>query len=243
MAWIAAFLGRRAPTTRFTYGLRGSSILAAVANALLLAVACGAIAWEAIGRLSAPHPIATNTVMAVAAIGILVNGATAMLFMRGRHSDLNLRGAYLHMLGDAAVSLAVVVGALIIGATGWLWIDPVLSLIVAVVIIVSAWRLFADSVRLALAGVPPHIDPQAVRAFLGSRPGVTALHDLHIWAMSTTEVALTAHLVMPAGAPGDAFLAEVCHALEHDFGIHHPTLQFERGDGPQPCKLAPDHVV
>jgi cobalt-zinc-cadmium efflux system protein len=243
LAWAASILGRRAPSSRFTYGLRGSSILAAVANALLLAVACGAIAWEAIGRFGTPHEVKSTTVIAVAAVGIVVNGLTALLFMRGRHDDLNVRGAYLHMVADAAVSFGVVVTGVVMLFTDWRWLDPLVSLVIVVVILVGTWGLFRDSMQLALAGVPRSIDLGAVRAFLRARAGVVDVHDLHIWAMSTTEVALTAHLVMPEGSAGDAFLGELCRDLEHRFGIHHATVQVERGDGAHPCKLAPDHVV
>lgn len=241
LAWSAMRLARRPPSDRFTYGLRGSSILAAMANALLLAVACGAIGWEAISRFSAPPPVASTTMIVVAAIGILVNGATALLFMRGSADDLNIRGAYLHMVADAAVSATVVAAGLAIWFTGWQWVDPLLGLVVVVVILWGAWSLFGEAMRLALAGVPAGIDAAGVRGYLSGRSGVTEVHDLHIWAMSTTEVALTAHLVVPAGHPGDEFLATLCHDLEHQFGIHHPTVQIECGV--VDCKLAPDSVV
>ena len=241
LAWIASHLAKRPPSAYFTYGLRGSSTLAAMANALLLVLAAGAIGWEAIGRFYHPHAVSTTLMTAVAGVGILVNGLTAMLFWRGRHHDLNVRGAYLHMLADAAVSLGVVIAGLAIAVTGWVWLDPAVSLVVVAVILIGTWGLLRDSIRLALAGVPPSIDIERVRAMLGSRVGVQDVHDLHVWAMGTSDVALTAHLIIPSGHPGDDFLAATCHALEHDFGIQHATLQVETGA--LACKLAPEHVV
>jgi cobalt-zinc-cadmium efflux system protein len=231
MAWGAAYVGRRAPTPRFTYGLRSSSILAALANAVLLLVAVGAITWEALWRLVDPEPVASQTVMVVAGIGIVINGATALLFMKGRRGDLNIRAAFLHMVADAAVSLGVVITGLAILLTGYHWIDPLVSLGIAAVIVWSTWSLLRDSINLALDAVPPGIDPDEVRAFLASLPGVAAVHHLHIWAMSTTETALTCHLVMPGGHPGDAFLAETSETLRRRFGIPHATLQIELGNG------------
>ncbi|WP_407521218.1 cation diffusion facilitator family transporter [Methylobacterium oryzisoli] len=242
VAWAAATLGRRPPSPRFTYGLRGSSILAALFNAVFLLVATGAIAWEAIGRLHAPPPVAGRTVIVVALIGIAINGVTAWLFASGRESDLNIRGAYLHMLADAAVSAGVVLAGLAILATGWTWIDPLVSLVIVVVIVAGTWGLLRDSVILSLAAVPPGIDPEAVRRCLAERPGVAEVHDLHVWAMSTTETALTAHLVMPAGHPGNPFLGECAQVLRARFGIAHVTLQVELAGGPA-CALAPEGVV
>ncbi|PZA10841.1 cation transporter [Rhodopseudomonas palustris] len=242
VAWIAAGLSKRPPSARYTYGLRGSSILAALFNAVFLLLAVGAIGWEAIVRLLAPEPVAGTTVMVVATIGIGINAATAWLFASGRHSDLNIRGAYLHMAADAAVSAAVVVAGVIILFTGWYWIDPTVSLLVAMVIVWGTWGLLRDSTALSLAAVPPGIDPAAVRAFLAKLPGVTQVHDLHIWGMSTTEVALTCHLVMPGGSPGDPFLVDLAHELQDDFGIAHTTVQIET-DPNTVCALAPDHVV
>lgn len=230
MAWGAAYMGRRAPTPRFTYGLRSSSILAALANAVLLLVAVGAITWEAVWRLVEPEPVASTTVMVVAGIGIVINGVTALLFMRGRRGDLNIRAAFLHMVADAAVSLGVVITGLAILVTGYDWIDPLVSLAIAAVIVWSTWSLLRHSINLALDAVPPGIDPDEVRAFLASLPGVAAVHHLHIWAMSTTETALTCHLVMPGGHPGDAFLVEAGEELRRRFGIPHATLQIELGD-------------
>ncbi|NEV80529.1 cation transporter, partial [Rhodopseudomonas sp. BR0C11] len=211
VAWIAAGLAKRPPSARYTYGLRGSSILAALFNAVFLLLAVGAIGWEAVVRLFTPEPVAGITVMVVAGIGIVINAVTAWLFASGRHSDLNIRGAYLHMAADAAVSAAVLVAGVIILFTGWYWIDPAVSLLVAVVIVWGTWGLLRDSTALSLAAVPRGIDPAAVRAFLSKLPGVTQVHDLHIWGMSTTEVALTCHLVMPGGSPGDPFLVDLAH--------------------------------
>jgi cobalt-zinc-cadmium efflux system protein len=242
VAWGATVLASRLPSARFTYGFRGSSILAALFNAVLLLVAVGAIGWEALMRLAHPEPSQGWTVIVVAAIGILVNGVTALLFASGRQGDLNVRGAFLHMAADAAVSAGVVVAGLLILLTGWLWLDPVASLLVCVVIVWSTWSLLSASIAMALDAVPPQVDPEAVRAFLAGLQGVNDLHDLHIWPMSTTEIALTAHLKMIGGHPGDAYLRDVAHQLEHRFGIAHPTLQIET-DPASHCELAPDEVV
>lgn len=238
-AWTASVLVRRKPSARFTYGLRGSSILAALFNAVFLLVATGAIAWEAVTRLIAPEPVAAGTVMVVAAIGIVVNGITAWLFASGRRDDINIRGAYLHMAADAAVSAGVVLAGLAILITGLAWIDPLVSLVIAGLIVWTTASLLRDSLAMALAAVPPGIEPDAVRAYLGGRPGVAELHDLHIWSMSTTEIALTAHLVMADGHPGNGFLATLSNDLRERFGIAHTTLQIEEAGGP-PCTLAGD---
>jgi len=229
-AWGAAILSKRPPTRRFSYGLRASSILAALANSLFLIVAVALIAYHAVIRLIIPDVVAGKTVIVVAAIGILINGATALMFARGRRSDLNVRGAYLHMVADALVSAGVVVAGIGIATTGWLWIDPVTSLIVAGLIFVAAADMLRDSATMALAGVPPGIDPDAVEAHLIALPGVARIHDLHIWPMSTTEFALTAHLVMPDGFPGDGFLSDCAHGIAHSFGIGHSTFQIETGE-------------
>jgi cobalt-zinc-cadmium efflux system protein len=242
VAWVAAILSKRAPSARFTYGLRGSSILAALFNAVFLLVAVGAIAWEAVQRLFHPEPVAGLTVIAVAAAGILVNGITAWLFASGRKGDLNIRGAYLHMAADAAVSAGVVIAGLIILFTGWTWLDPLTSLIVSAVIVWGTWSLLRDSMAMSLNAVPQGIDPGAVRLYLENCDGVVEVHDLHIWPMSTTEVALTCHMVIPAGRPGDAFLMQIAHHLEQTFGIQHATLQVET-EPHLPCALAPDHLV
>ncbi|MET7248286.1 cation diffusion facilitator family transporter [Methylobacterium sp. EM32] len=242
VAWAAATLGQRRPTARFTYGLRSSSILAALFNAVFLLVAVGAIAWEAVQRFSEPAPVPGLTVTIVALIGIAVNGVTAWLFASGAKGDLNVRGAYLHMLADAAVSAGVVVAGLVIMGTGWTWIDPLTSLVIVAVIVAGTWGLLRDSVVLSLNAVPPGIDPAAVRRCLAERPGVAEVHDLHVWPMSTTETALTAHLVMPEGHPGNAFLHDCAAALKSRFGIAHVTLQVELAGGPA-CALAPETVV
>ncbi|HWT96260.1 MAG TPA: cation diffusion facilitator family transporter [Terriglobales bacterium] len=241
MAWVAMSLSQRQPSARFTYGLRSSSILAALFNGLFLLVAIGGIAWEALRRLGNPPEVAGTTVMIVAAIGVVINAATAMLFMRGQKGDINIRGAYLHMVADAAISAGVVVSGGLILATGWYWLDPAVSLVVSVIIVYGTWGLLKDSVQMSFAAVPAGIDPERVKNHLASRPGVEAVHDLHIWAISTTETALTAHLVMPSGHPGDDALETIAHELQHDFGIGHATMQVETS-GAQ-CKLAPDHVV
>ena len=241
MAWVAMVLSQRRPSARFTYGLRSSSILAALFNALFLLVATGGIAWEAVRRLSNPPEVAGSTVMIVAAIGVVINAATALLFMRGRKGDLNIRGAYLHMVADAAISAGVVVSGGLILATGWNWLDPAVSLAVSAIIVYGTWGLLKDSVHMSFAAVPANIDPDQVRDQLAKNPGVTAVHDLHIWSISTTETALTAHLVMPDGHPGDQVLERIAEQLGRDFGIGHATMQVETSGAA--CKLAPDHVV
>lgn len=243
LAWGAAVLARLQPSPRFTYGLRSSTILAALTNAALLLVITGGIAWEAVLRFRNPSPIDAPVVIWVAAVGVLVNTATALLFMSGRKHDMNLRGAYLHMAADAAVSLGVVVSGLLTLATGWSWLDPVVSVAIVTVILVGTWGLLRDATRLALHAVPEGVNPANVRRLLEQQPGVQEVHDLHIWGMSTTETAMTAHLVMPGGHPGDVFIAELAHRMDRDFGIAHATLQVETGSGTQPCALAPDHVV
>jgi cobalt-zinc-cadmium efflux system protein len=241
IAWAASSLTRRAPTPRYTYGLGSSSILAALANAVILLVAVGAIAVEAVQRFGRPEPVAGVTVMVVAGVGIAINAATAWMFARGRQSDLNVRGAYLHMVADAAVSLGVVLAGLAMLLTGWTWLDPLVSLAIAGIIVWGTWGLLRDSVNMALHAVPAGIDPAAVRLHLEQVSGVASIHDLHIWPMSTTETALTCHLVMPHGSPGDAFLAAVAKSLHDRFGISHATLQVEKGESE--CALQPDHVV
>ncbi len=243
LAWGGSVLARRAPDARYTYGLRGSSILAALANAILLLLVTGGLAWEAIERINSPQTVIGSTVMWVAACGVVINGLTAWLFMSGSKSDINIKGAYLHMLADALVSLAVVVVGGLVIYTGWLWLDPMVTLLLVVVITWGTWALLRDAVRLALQAVPADIELSTVRRFLAEQPGVTEVHDVHIWAMSTTENALTAHLLCPSGHPGDAFLHQVAHEIEHRFGIHHVTLQIELADTTSPCTLAPDHVV
>jgi cobalt-zinc-cadmium efflux system protein len=240
LAWGAAWLSQKQPTQRHTYGYRGASILAALFNAGLLLVAVGGIVVEAVNRLAEPAPVAGLTVILVAALGVVINGGTALLFMRGRHGDLNIRGAYLHMAADAGVSLGVVIAAGVIMLTGWLWLDPAISLVIAAVVFWSGWGLARDSVNLALDGVPRGIELAKVRDYLAGLEGVTEVHDLHIWAMSTNETALTAHLVRPGGSD-DVFLHHVCEDLSHRFNIHHATLQIETAA--TVCKLAPANVV
>ena len=230
LAWGAATLSKRKPSENFTYGLRRSSILSALFNAVFLLVAIGAIAFEAIQRLGDPQPVDGGIVMVVAAIGILVNGATALLFARGSKHDLNIRGAFLHMTADAAVSAGVVISGLLVLQTGWLWLDPVTSLAIVAVILVGTWGLLRRSVNMALDRVPEHIPPAEVVAALEKLPGVTRVHDLHIWSLSTTDVALTCHLVMPEGCPGDAFLRSVSALLHDRFHIGHTTIQVERDE-------------
>jgi cobalt-zinc-cadmium efflux system protein len=241
VAWLASELIKRPPTARFTYGLRGSSILAALFNAMFLMITVGAISWEAIRRLGAPEPVAGKTVMIVAAIGILVNGVTAWMFAGGK-DDVNLRAAFVHMASDALVAAGVVVAGFAILLTGWIWLDPVVSLAVNAVIVVGTWGLLRDSLGMAMAAAPSDIDPAEVRAFLAGRAGVENVHDLHIWPMSTTEVALTCHLVMPDGHPGDAFLHQLAEDLAKRFRIAHSTVQIEV-DPNAACALAPDEVV
>ncbi len=243
LAWAAAALAKRIPTQRRTYGLRRFSILAALGNALLLLVAIGAIAWEAVGRFGNPEPVASGVVMAVAAVGIVINAITALMFFSGRKGDVNIRGAYLHMAADAAVSAAVVVAGFTMGVTGWLWLDPAMSLIVVGVIAVGTWDLLRESVDLALDAVPRSVDAVKIEAYLRKLAGVREVHDLHIWGMSTTEVALTAHLIKPDLTDEDVFLKQISRELHDRFGIEHPTVQIERGHGPTPCGLAAKEVV
>jgi cobalt-zinc-cadmium efflux system protein len=243
LAWAAVRLARRLPGGRRTYGWHRGTILAALANAVLLLVAVGAITTESVQRLLDPAPVTTGFMLWVAAAGVLVNAGTALLFARGRHADINRRGAYLHMLADAGVSAGVVAGALLIGATGWAWIDPLLGLGIAAVILIGTWGLLRESVDLAMDAVPAGIDPAAVLAFLQSAPGITEVHDLHVWAISTTETALTAHLVRPEAGLDDGFLSALHEALRERFGIGHATLQIEAGDPTHPCRLAPAEVV
>lgn len=243
LAWGAARLSARRPSPRFTFGLRSTSVLAALVNALLLLAVCGAIAWEALGRLHESIAVPAMPIIVVAAFGAVVNAATALLFLRRQKVDLNARGAYLHMAADALVSLGVLAGGVGILLTGWTWLDPVVSLAVVGLIFAGTWGLARDSLGLALQAVPAGIDLGAVRAFLAARPGVAEVHDLHIWGMSTSENALSAHLVIPGGHPGDHFLSETARELEARFHIGHATLQIEHGDPAHPCGLEPDHVV
>lgn len=242
-AWGALLLARRLPSARFTYGLRSSTILAALTNAMLLLIAVGGISWEAIRRLSETTAVNEPVMIWVALAGVVINLATALLLMQGREHDINRRGAFLHMMADAAVSVGVVVAGLGILWTGWLWLDPATSLMIAAVIFIGTWGLLKESLKLALHAVPNAIDPAKVEAYLSDLPQVCAVHDLHIWGMSTTENALTVHLVTPDGHPGDAFLDGVAEALEHRFHIGHATMQIELGKDGVACRLAPTDVV
>ncbi|MEO8808126.1 MAG: cation diffusion facilitator family transporter [Burkholderiaceae bacterium] len=228
LAWGGALAGRVRPGARYTYGWKRASILAAFANALLLLVAMGSLAWEAFGRLHVPEPTQGFTVMVVAGIGIFVNLGTALLFMRGREHDLNIQGAFMHMAADALVSAGVVLAGGLSLWFGWAWLDPVASLVIALVIVVGTWRLFRQSLHLMFDGVPEHIDLALVRHELESLPGVDRVHDLHVWATGTSDVALTAHLVMPAGHPDDPFFESATHSLRDKFKIGHVTLQVVR---------------
>ena len=242
MAWAASVMARRMPSRTHTYGLRKGTVVAALGNAVLLLVTVGAIAVEGVRRLISPGEVAGVTVMAVAGAGIVVNGATAWLFAAGRKGDINLRAAFSHMVADALVSLGVVVSGGVILLTGWSWLDPLVSVAIAGVILVGTWGLLRESVGMALDAVPAGIDAAAVRGFLAAHPGVRAIHDLHIWPISTTETALTCHCVMPGGHPGDLALAAMAAELEGRFGIGHATIQVEVSEDGA-CRLAPDHVV
>ncbi len=241
IAWGAAWLTARAPTVRRTYGWGRSSILAALVNAVVLLLGCGAIGIEALQRLAAPTPVGTGIVMAVAAISIVVNGGTALQFMRGRKGDPNVRGAFVHMASDALVSFGVVLAGALIQLTGWLWLDPVTSLVIVAVITWGTWGLLRQSVDLAMDAVPPGLDRPAIQAALAALPGVVEVHDLHIWGLSTTSTALTAHLV--AEQPEPTLVGRACLLLRDRFGIDHATLQVETAEGAAVCVLRPDHVV
>jgi len=243
LSWGAAMLSRRGPSRRFTYGLRSTSILAALGNAGILLIVTGGIAWEGIWRLAHPVPVGGAVVAWVAGGGIVVNGATALLFLAGRRRDLNVMSAFAHMAADALIAAGVVVSGVVIALTGWLWVDPAVSLVVSAVIVYATAGLTKQALGLVLDAVPSGIDAAAVRDHLLAAPGVTGLHDLHIWGMSTTETALTCHLVMPGGHPGDAALAALAHELDEGFGIDHATIQIEVGDTDEICALTPEHVV
>src|SRR6202045_4003352 len=238
LSWVAAVLSRRQPSGRFTYGLRSTSILAALANAIILLVVTGGIAWEAIWRISHPMPVASGIIVAVAAVGIFVNGGTALLFSSGA-GDLNVKSAFFHLAADALVPAGVVAAGIVIWLTNWLWLDPAVSLIVSAVLVFGTWRLLKSAIGLALDAVPEGLDIAAVRTHLLALPGVAGLHDLHIWGMSTTETALTCHLIMPEGHPGDTVLNEMAQQLHHRFGIQHATIQIELADSEEGCALIP----
>lgn len=242
-AWGAAVLSKRIPSSRYTYGLRSSSILAGLFNAVLLLVVTGAIIWEAMGRLSHPEAVSGETVVTIALIGFLINLVTATMLHHGHEHDLNIRAAFIHMASDAAVSLGVALSGVAVLYTGYVRLDPLVSLFISMAIVYGTWDLLKDSVGLALHAVPENIDPQGVRSYLAALPGVHEVHDLHIWGMSTTESALTAHLVMPQGHPGDAFMSKISADLHDLFHIGHATIQIETGDPDHPCVLAPEHLV
>jgi cobalt-zinc-cadmium efflux system protein len=235
IAWFAVWLARKPATALRTYGYRRASILAALANAALLIAAVVWIVVESVQRFFDPQPIASMTVIAVAAVGVVINTATALLFMRGREHDINIQGAFLHMAADAAISLGVVAAGIVILYTNWLWLDPAISIAIALVILWSTWSLARDSVNMSLDMVPPNVDREEVERYLASLPGVTNVHHLHIWAMSTTEIALAVHLVRPDASLDDAFLKNACEGLKRSFGIVHATFQIEAGSGARPC--------
>ncbi|HUX89455.1 MAG TPA: cation diffusion facilitator family transporter [Gallionellaceae bacterium] len=243
IAWGALTLAKRKPSARFTYGLRSSTIMAAAVNAMILLVAVGGIVWEGAHRLSAPEAVSGDTIIWVALLGMFINIGTALMLQQGSKHDINVRGAFLHMVADAAVSLGVVVAGLAMLWLGWLWLDGAVSILIAVVILWSTWDLFRESINLSLHAVPAHVDARKVRDYLSGLSGVTEVHDLHIWAMSTTEIALTVHLLLPAGHPGDAFLHDASDQLGKRFHIHHSTLQIEIGSDTASCRLAPEDVV
>jgi len=242
LAWGASRLTKRLPSPRFTYGLRGSSILASLTNAVLLLVVVGGLAWESITRFASPEQSASGTVIAIALLGVAINGVTALLFFKGRKEDLNIKAAYLHMLADAGISLGVALSGVAVMATGWLWIDPLAGLAVSLVIIVGTVSLLKESLAMALQAVPEGIDPVSVRAILKNLPGVREVHDLHIWPISTTDIACSVHLVMPGGHPGDAFIRDIGCLLGGQYKICHTTVQIETGDGGE-CPLASDKVI
>ncbi len=240
LAWGAMILARRSPTPGRTYGYRRSSILAALMNAAVLLIGVGAIAWEAINRLNQPGPIKEVEVIWVAGIGVLVNAGTALMFMSGRKGDLNIRGAFVHMAGDALISLGVALGGLAILVTGWFWLDPVISLVIVAFIVYGTWGLLRGSINLALDAVPEGIDMQGIRDYLAGLPTCIDVHDLHVWGVSTTEAALTAHVVMAQSVCDDALLTRTANELHQRFGIEHTTLQVELGDPAFPCRCALD---
>lgn len=227
LAWVASYLAKSSPTKTRTYGLRKSTILAALFNAVILLIAVGAITVEAIRKFIDPEPVAGNIIMIVAGIGVVINTLTALLFISGRKKDLNIKGAFLHMAADAAVSLGVVLAGLAISITHLYWIDPVISLIIVVVITIATWGLLKESFFLSMDAVPKEIDYDKVEKYLNSVKGVKEIHDLHIWAMSTTEIALTVHLVIPDHRKDDHFLKNLCNELHNNFGIEHSTIQIE----------------
>jgi len=230
VAWGASYLSQWQPTRTYTYGLRRSSVLAALLNALFLLVAIGAIAWEAIRRFHDPVAVQANTMIWVAAAGIVVNAATALLFMGGRKLDLNIRGAFLHMVADAAISAGVVLTGLLIAGTGIAWIDPVVSIAIAATIFLGTWSLLREALNLAMDAVPASIDSEAVQAYLSQLPSVTEVHHVHIWGLSTTDAALTAHLVLSQPDRNNVLLSQIQEELHHRYGIDHATIQLETAE-------------
>lgn len=243
LAWVASVMARRAPSARYTYGFRGSTILAALANTVLLLLITGGIAWAAILRLIHPQPSAGLTVMVVAAVGVVVNSFTAWMFAAGRKGDVNVRAAFVHMASDALVAAGVVAAGAVIWLSGWMWLDPAVGLVIGVIIVAGAWSLLRESLDLALQAVPVGVDRKAVRDYLAGLPGVAEVHDLHIWGMSTTETALTAHLVRPGAVVDDSLIHDACLELKERFAVHHATLQIEHGGADHPCHLADEAVV
>ena len=243
LSWGATALASLKPSKRRTFGFRRTTIVASVANALILLFVTGGLTWESIRRLFAPEPTQGRTMIVVAILGAVVNASSALLFMSQGKRDLNLRSAFLHLASDAVLALGVAVAGGVILLTGWLWVDPTVSIVLAITILTGTWSLMKQSLDLMLDAVPEGIDPEEVRAFLGGLPGVVEVHDLHIWALSTTETALTAHVVMPGSSQRPAFLSEVCSELRAKFDIDHSTLQIDPEDAPAPCALAPDEVV
>ena len=242
LAWGASWLARRPPSRRYTWGLRRSTIYAALANAVLLLVACGGIAWEAVHRLQSPAPVTGPIVIAVASLGVVINTLTALLFLKGQ-SDANVRGAFLHMAADAAVSLGVVLAGAAIALTGATWIDPVTSLVVAAVIVAGTWGLFRESLDLALDAVPRGVEPEAIEAALAALPGVREVHDLHVWGASTSEISLTAHLVVVDGTDHDRLLADAEAVLRERFRVAHSTIQIEGPAACEQCRQRPADVL
>lgn len=237
LAWAAFILSKKAPNKQYTYGLRSTTILAALANAMFLLIACGVIALEAIKHFSQPPVVEGMVVTIVATIGIFINGISAYLFIKGSKGDLNIRGAYLHMAADAAVSFGVVIAGVVIAFTGWSWIDPIIGLVIVAVIVFSTWGLLRDSLQLALSAIPTNINVSEINNYLRQINGVVDIHDLHIWGISTTENALTVHLIIPNGYPGDDFMDEIAKTLKSQFSIHHSTLQIEQGTTGHTCSL------
>ncbi len=242
LAWGAMILARRAPSAQRTYGLRGSTILASVANSVVLLFVVGGIAWESARRLASPDSVSSTTVICVALAGVVVNGASALLFIKDRKNDINVRSAFLHLASDAALSLGVAIAGAVMLATSWWWLDPIVSIALSLFILAATWSLLKSSLHLAVQGVPEHVDVTAVRAYLGSVPGVIEVHDLHVWSMSTTDVALTAHLVMPNDACTPTLLGEVAARLHKEFAIEHSTIQVCPPEAPE-CVLAPETRV